>query len=300
MIAMILFLAAMSIDPGREAWYGHGFGGLVLVIAGLAGLRYSRKLHSLSRALNATPVVTIAQAGDGLVRVRGRIASDRLIVSPFSQTPCCFYQVEVEEPSDDGSATGMGWRRAHIENSAAPFELRDHTGAIGMRPDGIEINATPTFRHEVISRPRDPSEEALLAYVREHCPNKLNRFVLDTMKKALLTPEQEADPQVQERFRQFEERRHRQLHRETKGQSFLFRETCFLPGQELEAVGTVVADGGGRALAKGLARHTPFLLSIHFGEALNRQQGRNARNLVIASVAALAAGVVVMIFTLPR
>ncbi len=295
---MIPFLPAMFVDAGSEAFDGNGFFGLLLMIAGVAGLRYSRKLHSVSRALNDTPVISVAQAGNGLVRVRGRIASDQLLVSPFTQTPCCFYEVEVEEPSDDGSATGMAWRRAHIESSVARFELRDRTGAIEIRPEGIQVHAPPTFRHEVISRPRDPSEERMLAYVREHCPNKLNRLVLNTVKKALLTPEQEADPQVQERLRQLEERRHQQLHRETKGHSFLFRETCFLPGQELEVVGTAVVDGASRALGKGPGGQTPFLLSAHLGEALNRQQDTMARNFTIASVAALAAGVLVMIFSL--
>ena len=63
-------------------------------------------------------------------------------------------------------------------------------------------------------------------------------------------------------------------------------------------VGTAVVDGTGRALGKGPGRQTPFFLSAHLGEALNRQQGRMARNFTIASVTALAAGVLVMIFRL--
>jgi hypothetical protein len=297
---MIPLLPAMAVDPGTDALFSQGFFGLVLLIAGFCGLGYSRKLHLIARALQETPVAPIAQAGSGLVRVRGSIAADPLLLSPLTQTPCCCYQVVVEEPSDEGTSTGMGWRPLHVEVSNAPFALRDGTGTIEIHPEGLEISAPATFQQEVISRARDSREETMLAYVREHCPNKLNRFLLTTMKQALLTPEQEAAPQMQERLRQFEDRRHRQLHKETKGQSFLFRETCFLPGQELEIAGSSVVDGSRRMLGKGPDRKRPFLLSTQFGEALNRQQSRKARNLSIASAVALVAGVLEMVFRLPR
>ncbi len=293
MAALPILLAAVA-DPGDPTPFSRGLGGLMCVISGIAGLRHARKLRLGSHAIEEAPVMTTLKAGAAFVRVHGTIACDQPIVSPLTQTHCCFYRVEVEEPSDDGSSTGMGWRPLHRETSTADFQLRDAAGVIEIFPAGIEIDAPPTFQHEVISRAGTPQEERLLAYVQQNCPNKANRFLLTLLKQAVLSPVQQMDPGVQERLQQLEERHHRPLHRETRGQSFLFRETCFLPGRELEIAGTAFMNGTTRTVGKGPGK-TPFLLSTHFRQAIPGEQNRKARNFAIVSSLVLLAGVVMMI-----
>ena len=125
-MALLPILLAFVADPGDPIPFSRGLGGLMFVIGGLAGLRQARKLRLGSRALEDTPVLTTARAG--LVRIRGTIACDRPLLSPLTQTPCCFYRVEVEDRCDDGSATGTGWRPRHRESSTASFKLRDAAG----------------------------------------------------------------------------------------------------------------------------------------------------------------------------
>jgi hypothetical protein len=294
MMAVLLIVAASLADFGDPASFSRGLGGLMFVIGGFAGLRHARKLRLGSSVVEHTPVFNTTQAVAGIVRIRGNIVCDRPLLSPLTQTPCCFYRVEVEEPCDDGSATGMGWRPLHRESSTAGFQLRDAVGVIGVLPEGIEIDAPPTFQHEVISGGANPDEEKLLAYVRQNCPNKANRFLFSLLKQGLLSTLQEVDPRVQERLQQLEERHHRPRHRETRGRSFLFRETCFLSGSELEIAGTACVKGLGRVLAKGPGK-TPFLLSTHFGQALPVEQNRKARNFAIVSALILFVGVLMMI-----
>jgi hypothetical protein len=299
MMAVLPILLASVADPGDPTAFSRALGGLMFVIGGLAGLRHARKLHLGSSVLEHTPVIRTAQvitsAQAGLVCIRGTIDCDRPLLSPLTQTPCCFYRVEVEEPCDDGSATGMGWRPLHRETSTAGFKLRDATGVMEILPKGIEIDAPPTFQHEVISGAGNPDEERMLAYVRQNCPDKANRFLLSLLKQAVLSPVQEMDPRVQERLQQLEERHHRPLHRETRGHSFLFRETCFLPGSELEIAGTAFLNGSSPVIAKGPGK-TPFFLSTHFGqELLPGEQNNKARNFAIVSAMILVAGVLMMI-----
>jgi hypothetical protein len=293
MMAVLSILVASVADPGDPTPFSRGLGGLMFVIGGLAGLRHARKLHLGSSTLEHAQAISTAQVGAGLVRICGTILCDRPLLSPLTQTPCCLYRVEVEESSGDGSATGTGWRPLHRDSSTAGFQLRDAAGVIEILPKGIQMDAPPTFQREVIAG--DPGEERLLAYVRQNCPNKANRFLLPLLKQALLSPVQEVDPRVQERLQQLEERHHRPLHRQTSGHSFLFRETCFLPGSELEIAGTACLNGSSRVIAKGPGK-TPFFLSTHFGqELLPGEQNNKARNFAIVSAMILVAGVLMMI-----
>jgi hypothetical protein len=246
MMPLLPILQAFVADPAIP--YSRGLGGLMFVIAGLAGLRKARKLRLGSRALEDTPVLP-AQVGAALVRVRGTVVCDRPLLSPLTQTPCCFYRVEVDDRCDDSSATGMGWRPRHRESSTASFKLRHAAGVIEIAPGGLAVDAPPTFEHEVHSAAGNPEEERLLAYVRQNCPDKASRVLFSVLKQVVLSPESQAN--TQERLQVLEERHRRRLDRETTPHSFLFRETCFVPGSELEIAATACKNGLRRIMTKG-------------------------------------------------
>jgi hypothetical protein len=294
MITESLHLLAL-VDSSADFWFGHGVVGVLMVVGGGLALRHAARLNSLARAIEKTKTVTTAAAQSGLVRVRGRIESAPRVMSPFTQTACCCYQAEIEEPSDDGSSTGMGWRPLHTAISRERFALRDQAGTIEIDPQGMQLDVAPTLTREVISRAGDAREEAMLEYVRQNCPNPGNRMVLEAGKRAFLSPEQQADPRVREGLRQLEQRSHQQLHKKTEGQSFLFRETCLLPGQEFEVAGTVRREGTDRVIGEG-PPGSPFLLSARIGAALSREQHRKTRNFALISCAVFIGGMLVLIF----
>ena len=212
---LLPILLAFVADPGGPIPFSRGLGGLMFVIGGLAGLSKARRLRLGSRALEDTPILT-TQARAGLIRVRGTVVCDRPLLSPLTQTPCCFYRVDVEDRCDDGSATGMGWRPRHRESSTASFKLLDDAGVIEIVPSGLAVDAPPTFEHEVHSVAGNPEEERLLAYVRQNCPEKASSVLLSLLKQAVFSPEQQAN--TQERLQVLEERHRRRLDRENHGE----------------------------------------------------------------------------------
>jgi hypothetical protein len=307
MMPLLPILLALVADPADPIPLSRGLAGLMFVIGGLAGLRQARKLRLGSRALQTpvqnTPVLTTALARTGLVRVRGIVVCDRPLLSPLTQTPCCFYRVEVEDRCDDSSAKATGWRPRHRESSTASFKLRDAEGVVEIVPSGLAIDAPPTFEDEVHSAAGNPEKERLLAYVRQNCPDRASRVLFSVLKQVILAPEDQA--KTQERLQVLEERHRRGLDRETTAHSFLFRETCLLPGTELEITGTACKNDLRRILTKGPGM-TPFCASTHFGQALPvpsaysghalpEKQNRQARAFAIVSTLVLLAGVLMMI-----
>jgi hypothetical protein len=286
----------MIAGEALETWFSHGFFGLVLVGLGGFGLRHAKKLHAAAAVLERMPFVPVSQATSGPVRIRGTITQSKLVASPFTGTACCCYRVEVEESDATGAdgVHGGDWSPLYTEISSPAFQLRDATGSMEVRPQGMDIDAPASFTHAVISKPKDAREERLIEFVRQHCPNRMNVFLFDTVKTTLLSAEARMDPRIQDKLRQLEERRHAQLHKKTKGQTFLFRETCLLPGQEFEIAGTVCQDNSGRVLAKG-SNGLPFLLSNNSGEALNKAQRRKARTFTVISLAVLILGLLVIL-----
>ena len=295
-----LMSAAMYLWSGRGTGdtYNYGdAGGFVMIILGILGLRHAAKLRALARKLEAIPFTSIAAAKSGPARVRGRVHSDALVTSPFSQTACCCYRAEVEDASDDGTSMGSGWTPLYTDVSKIGFVLEDASGSLKVRPQGLDIDIPFGFQHEVISKPCDAREKALYEYVEQNCPNKLNAFLLATAKTAFISPEQAADPRVQERLQKWEERRRGSLHKRTKGQSFRFREATVMPGQECEIAGTVESEDGVRVLRQG-PEGMPFLLSANMDEALNADQQRRARNFARWSTAFVVGGVALMGLTI--
>jgi hypothetical protein len=74
-----------------------------------------------------TPCMPIRSISMGLVQVRGQAQADKLISSPITHTPCCFYQVKIEryETGEHG-----GWKHYRTDMDGAKFYLQDQTGRV--------------------------------------------------------------------------------------------------------------------------------------------------------------------------
>jgi hypothetical protein len=273
----------------------HTIAGLLLASGGGFGLRHGLRLIAVAKQVGSTPIASPAQVSTGVVRVRGRVRSQSPVVSPFTQTPCCWYRVEVAKPATESESQSAGWWPLHEESSSADFSIEGAGVSLCVRPQGLEFDIPYNFEEEVISNPGTSRQRLLVDYVGQNVPDGLNQFVFKTAQDAFLSPERAADPRLAEQLRQFRDRKHRQLHQKTEGKAYRFREVCLVAGQECEIVGTVMAGSGGRVLQKGADR-TPFLVSTKFGAELHESQRRRALNFLAVSGAVFLSGVLVLIF----
>jgi hypothetical protein len=273
----------------------HTVAGLLLGLGGGFGLRHGRRLLALARQVGSTPITSPGQASTGLVRVRGRVRTPSPVVSPFTQTPCCWYRVEVAKPATEAESSGAGWWSLHEESSTADFSIEGGGGSLCVRPQGLDFDLPCGFEEEVISEPNSPRQRLLVNYVAQTVPDGLNQFVFETAQAALLSPERAADPRVAEAMRKFRERKHRALHQKTEGKAFRFREVCLIAGQECEIAGTVTPEGCDRILQQG-ADGTAFLVSTRLGADLHKSQRRRALNFLAVSGAVFIFGVLLLIF----
>jgi hypothetical protein len=94
-------------DPTGALLLGIGAGLLVFY----RGFRQFREYKLVSD----TPRINIRSVPMGFVQVRGQAEPAKLLTSPVSKTPCCFYRVEIEhwKEEDRGGLEalvyGCGW-----------------------------------------------------------------------------------------------------------------------------------------------------------------------------------------------
>jgi hypothetical protein len=289
------WIAALLLPDLKEAppGYGQFATGLVMALGGFAGVVHGFKLRARARLLAKTSLLPIAQANAGFVRLRGRIVCDRPLLSPFTATPCCFYQAKVKEPIDGGGASKAGWRLLHNETSSAIFRIQDNTGTIQISPQGAQIIALPTYRSTVNPGSTGDKEAALLDYVGQHCPGLADQFLFSAVQDKVSRSD---DPQIQERLRVLQERRERAHLRETSKQSLAFEEVCFLPGQELEVAGMVEGTGAARTLQPG-GSGEELLLSTATGNDLPLERARKAKSFLTVCAVIFLVGVMLALLS---
>ena len=99
--------------------------------------------------LQGTPEIPISSISIGLVRIHGRVASERLVTSPISHTPCCFYQVKIEKwksGGEDGT-----WSHYGSEADGVKFYLEDSSGRVLVDAHGAEYDIDSTEVREASS-----------------------------------------------------------------------------------------------------------------------------------------------------
>jgi hypothetical protein len=122
--------------------------------------------------LQGTPLIPIRSMAVGLVRIHGKAASGRLVTSPISHTPCCFYQVSIEKSKDEGE--NGKWSHYGTEADGVRFYLEDSSGRALVDAHGAEYDIESTWVREASSArvssvaARGASDAELLDYALQH------------------------------------------------------------------------------------------------------------------------------------
>jgi hypothetical protein len=105
---------------------------LAACVAGFSGLRRTRLIEDV-------PTARVRSAPQGYVELVGtaRMLEGEPIMSPLSQTACCWYSYRVER------RRGKNWSLVQSGTSDGIFLLRDDTGDCVIDPEGAEV----TSRH---------------------------------------------------------------------------------------------------------------------------------------------------------
>jgi len=125
-------------DPTTALLLGTGLGVWIF----FKGFRVFREFKIVAD----TPRMPIRSVSMGLVQVRGAALSDKLIPSPVTHTPCCFYQVKIEryETGEHG-----GWKHHCTDMDGAKFYLQDKTGKVLIDTYSAEYDLPESEPREV-------------------------------------------------------------------------------------------------------------------------------------------------------
>jgi hypothetical protein len=112
------------------------FWSLSLSIVGLVAFYFTFRNLVRARLIEDTPTSRIRSAHQGYVELEGEAAAMRgePIISPITQSPCCWFRYKIERQHD------KGWETVRSGTSEGLFLLRDGTGDCIIDPDGAEIS----------------------------------------------------------------------------------------------------------------------------------------------------------------
>jgi hypothetical protein len=136
---------------------------VVMVLMGVLLFFLGFRKYREYRVLADTPQIPIRSVSMGLSHVAGTSTGGQPLISPLTQVPCYYYEVQVErEVKKDNKTT---WERAGTERAEVPFYLEDETGKVLVNPQMAEYNLPRAFWGEL----RPP---ALLSI--GHAPRKVD------------------------------------------------------------------------------------------------------------------------------
>jgi hypothetical protein len=118
------------------------FGGLLLFFRGFRTYREYLRVQG-------TPKIPIRSISMGLVRIHGKPTSERLVNSPVSHTPCCFYKLDIEKWKDEGESGT--WLHYGSEADGVQFYLKDSSGRVLVDARGAEFDIESNVVREVAS-----------------------------------------------------------------------------------------------------------------------------------------------------
>ena len=118
------------------------------------------------KVIEDTPRIPIRSVPMGFVHIRGKAESGEVLASPVSQTPCCFYKVEIDEWKSSGRS--KTWVRCCVDMNGYRFHVADDTGKVLIDAHAAEYDLPLVTTREVSSHaPSGPnaSDADLLKYV---------------------------------------------------------------------------------------------------------------------------------------
>jgi len=117
-----------------------GFGaGLVLFVKGF-------RVYREYRVLLDTPEMPIRSIAMGLVEIHGKAQAVQTVASPVTQTPCCFYKVDIDRWVRDRS--GGHWSHSATDADGVRFYLEDASGKVLVDAHGAEYDLIRTAQAE--------------------------------------------------------------------------------------------------------------------------------------------------------
>jgi hypothetical protein len=120
---------------------------IALLLGFGAGLFYFFKgfrVYREYRVLLDTPETPIRSIPMGLVEIHGRATAEQTISSPVTQTPCCFYKVDIERWVRDKN--GGHWANAATDADGVRFYLEDGTGKVLVDAHNAEYDLIQNAR----------------------------------------------------------------------------------------------------------------------------------------------------------
>lgn len=163
-------------------------GALLLLLGGglwffFKGFRVMREY----KVLEDTPRMPIRSVPMGFVHIRGKAEPTKLLDSPVSHTPCCFYKVVVEQWRSKNN--GHEWAHYCTDFNGYQFHLADETGKILIDAHAAEYDLQPTVTRVVTSSSTNEADAArLLEYVSSagvhSMADRMGQFVDKKFEKA--------------------------------------------------------------------------------------------------------------------
>jgi hypothetical protein len=119
-----------------------GGGAFLFCLAGIYLCRVGACSQEKYDYLRDPPHVWINGIPRGLVQVRGRVVAEAPLISPLTQSPCCYYQTTIqrEKPGKTGQFTTI-----HREVKSRDFVIDDGTGKIPIITAGAQYDLPQTY-----------------------------------------------------------------------------------------------------------------------------------------------------------
>jgi hypothetical protein len=96
-----------------------------------------------------TPRIPIRSIPMGFVHIRGKAEGEKMLSSPISHTPCCFYRVEIDQWKSSGDS--HSWQHVCSDMDGYRFRVADETGKILVDAHSAEYDLPPVATREVHS-----------------------------------------------------------------------------------------------------------------------------------------------------
>ena len=136
-------MALIKIGGGQN---GAMMIGAISMVFGVIGAYYAFYNFKLKRKIENVPTSKVRSMAMGLVEVKGKVVARETIESPYSKTPCVFYDYRIEERQEKTYRDSKGksrkevkWVTVHSSQDSRRFLLEDETGKALVDPKDAEV-----------------------------------------------------------------------------------------------------------------------------------------------------------------
>jgi hypothetical protein len=114
-----------------------GLSGLATVAGPLAFFHGFKALR-VHQLIQDTPTARVRSMAMGIVELNGAVVPRSQVAAPFTNRPCVWWEVEIQQLESSSRSGTRSWRTVHHTASGHPFYLRDETGVAMIYPQGAD------------------------------------------------------------------------------------------------------------------------------------------------------------------